>query len=477
MMSTETSASLSDPTVARAVSECTLLARENAHCQVHMRAGGAIARIAELLRASPHSSSVTPLLSLLAAAIENQKVSILRVLESEILAEVAQLACLTQAPDLLCAYLEVLTSACSESSLAKPRELALSNAGLVKNVARVMADAVEKKQSAHITQMLSFLKLLVFSAEAKTIMDSIGDILMPLGLVLTETSGADENTSTAIEVLVGCSQLKQLRELFFSTKIKPQTSLLNALCVSVNLANENASNAVGVLINLCIDTNEQARLDIVKSGCLSPILTALKQVASGSIVEFCSLRLRCFNLLSRLSIVSETQAKLYQPDGYRSLCRGIKVCGCSAEAWRKEYGEYFVKVLACLVDPSDSCKAIAKEEGLVKALLSLFPTPRCELGEVTPSSVTLMPKIAVAPMIVGNAARCLMPFADDFELFEDQSSLGVEKLICSMASCTDIRVRRNIAILLAKGCKINGIRDKVEKFRGIQMMIELQNLL
>ena len=74
-----------------------------------------------------------------------------------------------------------------------------------------------------------------------------------------------------------------------------------------------------------------------------------------------------------------------------------------------------------------------------------------------------------------------MPLADDdrnsTELFQNSSLKGVQKLICAMAYCTDIRVRKNIAILLAKGARIPEIRAKIEKFRGMQMLVELQKQL
>ena len=71
-----------------------------------------------------------------------------------------------------------------------------------------------------------------------------------------------------------------------------------------------------------------------------------------------------------------------------------------------------------------------------------------------------------------------MPYADHptsaTVLYTDKKLLAVEKLICAMASCSDMRVRKNIAILLAKGCKIPTVREKITHFRGMQMMIELQ---
>lgn len=46
-----------------------------------------------------------------------------------------------------------------------------------------------------------------------------------------------------------------------------------------------------------------------------------------------------------------------------------------------------------------------------------------------------------------------------------------------MATCSDIRVRKNIAILLAKGCRKEEIKKKIEFFRGIEMIVQLQKQL
>ncbi len=71
--------------------------------------------------------------------------------------------------------------------------------------------------------------------------------------------------------------------------------------------------------------------------------------------------------------------------------------------------------------------------------------PRDELGVITAISVTLNPKFPLPAQMLGNIARVLMSFAnDDFLgsiIFKKTSLLGVEKLICAMASCSDIRVK------------------------------------
>jgi hypothetical protein len=189
-----------------------------------------------------------------------------------------------------------------------------------------------------------------------------------------------------------------------------------------------------------------------------------------------------------------------------------------------------IRSLASVSNLSDQCLIAAREENLVHALLFIFPTPREELGEITPHSVILTPTVPAPAILLGNAARCLLALAEDernasvlydtrgtSSLFTDfqitdiddaavmsekwnqrnpggekekqaasrtpvrpSSSVrvcAIERLICAMATCSDIRVRRNISILLAKGCKRPGVRDQVDKFRGMQIMLELQKQL
>ena len=178
-----------------------------------------------------------------------------------------------------------------------------------------------------------------------------------------------------------------------------------------------------------------------------------------------------------------------------------------------------VRTLASLSKLSEDCLVVAKEEKLVHTLLFIFPTPRDELGEITPKSVILVPKNPAPVILLGNSARCLLALADDsgrnaallFDIrgtsslfceshsgdvhptleYENEKTpnsgkkslqpsipvCAIERLICAMATCCDIRVRRNISILLAKGCRISGVRNHVELFRGMQIMVELQKQL
>jgi hypothetical protein len=146
----------------------------------------------------------------------------------------------------------------------------------------------------------------------------------------------------------------------------------------------------------------------------------------------------------------------------------------------------------------EECLALAHEMSYLKILLGYLPMPRMELNEITPQSVILTPHETFlwkrqSLLLVGNIARCLIPFADDGrysqDIFESHptngtSSYGIEKLICMMATCsggagdTSIKVRKNIAIILAKGCGRGvEIKKRIETYRGLQMIVELQSQL
>ena len=282
---------------------------------------------------------------------------------------------------------------------------------------------------------------------------------------------------------------------------------------------------------------------------------------------------RCAGLLSRLVTVPSVLTLVSTPDTYRQLCRTM---ACTVTTSRHiidsldniekaitkspktreieaminmksalektlvlqgEEQSHLIRVLAA-VKPCNLCLEVAVQERLPHTLLLLFPDPREEIGEITSHSVILTPKRPAATLLLGNAARCLMPLADDtgrnaaliydihgisnpFSVFvperscaslpvsvsftrttanekavltsnihrEQQQSFvtyrappiavhSIERLVCAMATCSDIRVRRNISILLAKGCGVSvGVRDHVSKFRGMQIMLELQNQL
>jgi tetratricopeptide (TPR) repeat protein len=303
---------------------------------------------------------------------------------------------------------------------------------------------------------------------------------------------AHQALESALEALLGLSQVEVLRAFFaVACPVGPGGSV-TASCVEVLLRHVlqrptkelYSSTCLAVLMNACLDPEGAVRSVVYAHGGMDEALKGLKLGLPGKdaaaataapIPQQAGLVTRQAGLMSRLATVDGVQAVLYQPDNYRLVCRGI------SQKIDLEGKAHLVRTLAALSQPPEACRAVALEEHLVEALLGLFPRPREELGEITPQSVVLQPASPASPVLLGNAARCLMPYADDVAhaaiLYKRRNLAGVEKLINAMATCTDIRVRKNLAILLAKGCRIEGIKDLVSHFRGMQMLTELQDKL
>lgn len=180
----------------------------------------------------------------------------------------------------------------------------------------------------------------------------------------------------------------------------------------------------------------------------------------------------------------------------------------NAPRWIQDLLNHFIRIFAHLfsghqkfIFSNESLKKIIVEEEFFGSLLCLLPFPRMDPVEgITDKTVTLVPRYPQASLIIGNVILIFLQFMN-FEphmvrlLFEEILSTPttsssapssssekrfflIEKAICGMATCQDIRVRKNISILLAKACQIDPkIRERVSFYRGLQMMVELQNEL
>jgi tetratricopeptide (TPR) repeat protein len=312
---------------------------------------------------------------------------------------------------------------------------------------------------------------------------------------------------------------------------------------------DHTSNVLAILLNVTIatatavtgagETNDDASSAVRKSMVDAGVMTAALQsltlpfpssAESGRAYredDEADVLLRCrfAGLLSRLAVLPSVMLQFIAPSSgasgayvnYTALCRrfaylvrrtsstttttAAAAAGAAGneriEKWLREELQHLLRSLAALptsvagggIDRAALCR-IVKEQGVIEALLQLFPEPKRDGGEFTPFSVTLLPSTTElpSPVLLGNAARCLLHYADEVvtaqDIFLQEKWHGIEKLICGMATITDIRVRRNISIVLAKGIKAmstqpNGqrVRERITHYRGLQMMIQLQDQL
>jgi hypothetical protein len=178
----------------------------------------------------------------------------------------------------------------------------------------------------------------------------------------------------------------------------------------------------------------------------------------------------------------------------------------STPKWVSDLLAHFIRIIAHLfagnaktIFGNEMLKKVLYEEELLSSILFLLPMPRMDCYEITDQTVTLMPRFPGNGLVIGNIIHILLQFFNNEPqltrlLFEEILSLSkdntnnnkkknsryytIEKSICAMATCQDIRVRKNIAILLAKACQIDAkIRERVSYYRGLQMIVELQKEL
>jgi len=399
---------------------------------------------------------------------------------------------------------EITFSAAGKEALAKStfEVCALIVTGMAATLSFTMASALMADPTIAMQAMLASMGDESKAGELRAALDEV-----------TKMGGKQQAANfdpclLVLEALLGCSQVEKMRDFFAGeipwkrtsnkakdlkdgknpVKEEKAQGVVEIIMHASRAAPELTTTAIAVLMNACLDHDGAVRTAVEAHGGLETATQGLETLAKSASCESYSnsewvLLIRQLGLLSRLAPLEIVQTELYKEANYRRLCRALKTLSSLGTAplsgsREAELHGHIVRTLAGLNKPSKQALAAGIDEGVVHSLLSVFPVPRKELNEFTPVSVTQMPGVKVPSVLIGNAARCLIPYAD-YEpaqkiLYSDRKLIGIEKLICSMAACTEMPVRQNLSVLLAKGCRVPGIRDVVSHFRGIQMMQELQ---
>ena len=337
------------------------------------------------------------------------------------------------------------------------------------------------------------IKDVVFADEAKENIPCIAVSVVPiLGSTLAAETNIPEKTKKEVlafvfESLLGCSQIEVLRGAFAHEVLDSSDSTIDVL---LQLCHEHMwmiSNGLAILMNLTIKDlpGIDIRRIVYDAGATDLCLCILNDEGEFGGPDVTSYTcVRAAGLLARLSTVPDVQETLQSATVYKTLCQRLiknaAIQTCNDSPWIFDERNQLVRVIASVRDLSSQVKEVGFSLQLPQVLVSLLPIPRQELNMVTPTSVILPPLEPMNATFVGNIALSLLPYADDKGRLSSVylgKSLGVERLVCAMATCQDIRVRKNIAILLAKGCRDPTIKKQIEHFRGLQMIVELQKHL
>lgn len=432
--------------------------------------------------------------------------------------------------NLIYSSMNIIQACCNDTDCAKSRGLVVGDKALFRRIGVILGELAQSQMkvketkeveknvtdiSKSVTKASMIASTLVlcgkvirevsFDEVGKTIItNEAGPIVCAVGFALSlaikkKSKKTLELTEILLEALLGLSQSEPLR-VFFSIELPEEkssdenesllvNSTVNVIVKLMKLKPTLKSICLAVLMNSSLD--KEVKQSFYDCNGLDELLLTLKMTDDE--------RLKCDNLvlsrsaglLSRLVSIPVVLEKLQQPDNYRLLVRGLKRLYMGKELTQsndillskeeKDEQGHLIRTLASLENISPLLISIGMEECYLESILYAFPHPRLELTVITPKSVILTPANPASTLLLGNAARCLMPYADVSNvaniLYNSKNLVSIEKLICAMATCSDIRIRKNISILLAKGCRIPAVKEKITLFRGMQMMVELQSKL
>jgi hypothetical protein len=469
----------------------------------------------------------------LSVAVDQQRASKLLLVESKLFGNVKAVFKETMGKDkeLLEALLKVMLCCCADDVSVKSRTAVVSDKSVLCMVASVLGNVSFEVKSKNrdlgavewsILQLCAQIsKVAAFTEQGQATLaalDAVGGATLACGIacalytvntaVMPLTAGGSKATNSVfpksttlsflVEAALGISQQANLRERFALSVTVAENKLngssySSTLCgslIATLLANEElVTNGIAALMNACLEPTNAVQQAVLDADGLRLSMSGMLMSEAARASQDLVTLVRKAGLLARLAGTAAAQEALLKIDAYAALCRCVsrlqldEDVGIDADRakWLADERSHYIRVLANLTKPTAACLTVGLKESILAGLLAVFPMPRLECGEITARSVTLMPAELSSALLLGNAARCLMAYADDprgaAALYSDRKLLGVERLICAMASCPDIRVRRNIAILLAKGCRLPGVRERITDLRGMQMMVELQSQL
>jgi len=442
-----------------------------------------------------HMSKLLKLFKLVAESIVSRRASKMLIVEHDLPTIAKELIQrdLTTDLDTVLGSLILLKACCIDDTCAKARTAVL-DLKVVNRIGSILEQLSKNSTSMNEQLFVTSMHILrdVASIDSgKYVCDAkVGFNLCAIGLALhwwycNEKKLNDVSTTldVTLDAMLVISQYESLRG-FFSTPL-PVPSQINKAITTISVLlgiSGKVSSLKGscftILMNACVD-NDNNRQNIILWGGLDHVVDILSVKESNQY-----LRNRSAGLLSRLCSISECQAKVKTGKIYKMITSHLKdLCSTSntrkLETLEADEQSHYIRILASLGALNEDCARIALDLDMVTTFLQFFPQPKVDYdGKISSNSVILPPEQIQSAVVLGNVARCLLAIADDerfaTKIYNPQL-LGIEKLICAMATCSDIRVRKNISILLAKGCRLPGVRERVSNLRGLQMMVDLNS--
>ena len=374
------------------------------------------------------------LLLLLADAVDKQRAPKMLMIERKALKTIKTfLGYPSSHAGLMNGCLRLLDRTSCDDTCTKARDLVLTDRELLTRISIVVGElsAAEgdasrdaSRDDAIFMSGASVLRYAAFADSAKTVLTAgVGIGVCAIAAVIEKsadsTSQPSESFCMAVEALLGLSQAAPLRPFFAAplprreAQQKDVSAAVTATSVVIRVGRSRPAllaTCLAVLMNASLE-NEPVRSEILLHGGLADTLAVLKYTdKQRADCHDDYILSRSAGVLSRIATAPEAQQQLLQQDTYSLVCRCLKRACAKAEPrqrWEDDETGHLVRLLASIT-PDKPCRDAGVAEGVLTSILSIFPEPRRELHEITPTSVTLVPERIAGTVILGNAARCLM---------------------------------------------------------------------
>jgi tetratricopeptide (TPR) repeat protein len=529
--------------IVNTIVECTSLLKSNKQLRVYLRSSETLANAIHYITNfhglfietydsdTDQLEYVSNLLLFVSSSLDGERSSKMLVVDHKLIQLVkTMLNNNVKYLNLIYSSMSIIQACCNDTDCTKSRGLIVGDKALFRRIGVILGELAqsqmnvketkeEEKNPTDISKSVSrtsmnastlvlcgkIIREVSFDEIGKSIItNEAGPIVCAVGFALSlsmkkKSKKTSELTEILLEALLGLSQNEPLR-VFFSIELPEEkssyenkslivNSTVNVIIKLMKLKPSLKSISLAVLMNSSLD--KEVKQSFYDCNGLDELLSTLKMTDNERLKCDKLILARSAGLLSRLVSIPAVLEKLQQPDNYRLMVRGLKRLYMGKELTQsndillskeeKDEQGHLIRTIASLENISPLLISIGMEEYYLESILYAFPHPRLELTKITPKSVILTPANPASTLLLGNAARCLMPYADVSNvadiLYNSKELVSIEKLICGMSTCSDIRVRKNISILLAKGCRIPAAKEKITLLRGMQMMVELQSKL
>lgn len=229
------------------------------------------------------------------------------------------------------------------------------------------------------------------------------------------------------------------------------------------------ANVMIVLSNAASDSTGAVKASMIECEWHKRIIMDVCNMTQSNVEGNPHLYLRTMGLLSKMINIQKVTDYLLTKE--EVILRIIK--SLIGESDIDQLGSLLQIVAALSVTKHRKVMDMLRELQLFSALARALPVPtKNHEGKVDELSITKIPDNLPTSHVIGNISLCMISCLDDANVHQEINEYCdiVDKVICSFVSYPDVKVRKNLAIVLAKLSRYPKLRDRISQLRGMEML-------